>query len=72
MMNGVIYVVQAGKTTYEDLKQGLKALSDIDARCLGVVINGLDLKESNRYYHRYYGYYYAPTDEQRSKQPNET
>ena len=64
MMNGTIFVTRAGKTTYEELGQGLKALSDIGARCFGVVINGLDLKESNRYYHRYYGYYYAPTDEQ--------
>lgn len=64
MMNGVIFVTKAGKTTYEELGQGLKALSDIGARCLGVVINGLPRKESNRYYHRYYGYYYAPKDEQ--------
>jgi polysaccharide biosynthesis transport protein len=66
MMNGTIYVTKAGKTTYESLGQGLKALSDIGAKCLGVVINGLDLKETNRYYHRYYGYYYASKDERAS------
>lgn len=71
MMNGTIYVVKAGKTTYEDLRQGLKSLADIDSRCLGIVINGLDLKQSNRYYHRYYRYYYAPKDEQQQKPSEE-
>jgi polysaccharide biosynthesis transport protein len=70
MMNGTIFVTRSGKTTYEELGQGLKALSDIGARCFGVVINGLDLKESNRYYRRYYGYYYAPTDGQSPNPPN--
>ena len=69
MLNGTIFVTRAGKTTYEELGQGLKALSDIGARCFGVVINGLDLRESNRYYHRYYGYYYGPTDEQSPSPP---
>jgi capsular exopolysaccharide synthesis family protein len=64
MMNGTLFVTRAGKTTYEELGQGLKALDDIGARCLGVVINGLDLRESNSYYHRYYGYYHAPKKEQ--------
>ena len=70
MMNGTIFVARCGKTTYEELGQGLKALSDIGARCFGVVINGLDLKESNRYYHRYYGYYYAQADKQGPTPPD--
>ena len=70
MLNGTIMVTKAGTTTYEDLERGLKSLSDIGARFLGVVINGLDLKESDRYYHRYYGYYYGPTDEKSPKAPS--
>ena len=66
MMNGTIFITRSGKTTYEELGRGLKALSDIGARCLGAIINGLDLKETNRYYHRYYGYYYGP---ERRKSP---
>jgi len=69
MMSGTLFVAKSGSTTYEDLGQGLKALADIGARCLGIVINGLDLQASNRYYHRYYGYYYAPTEEQNPKTP---
>lgn len=67
MLDGTIIVTKAGTTTYEDLERGLKSLSDIGARFLGVVINGLDLKDSDRYYHRYYGYYYAPSDEKSPK-----
>jgi capsular exopolysaccharide synthesis family protein len=66
ILGGTIIDTKAGNTTYEDLERGLKSLSDIGARILGVVINGLDLKESDRYYHRYYGYYYGPPERRNS------
>jgi len=66
ILNGTIIVTKAGLTTYEDLGRGLRSLADIGARVLGVVINGHDLKDSDRYYHRYYGYYYGP---ERRKSP---
>ena len=66
ILNGTIIVTKAGLTTYEDLGRGLRSLSDIGARVLGVVINGHDLKDSDRYYHRYYGYYNGP---ERRKSP---
>ena len=66
LLGGTIIVTRAGTTTYEDLDRGLKSLSDIGARFLGVVINGLDLKESDRYYHRYYGHYYGPPERRKS------
>lgn len=69
MLGGTIIVTKGGTTTYEDLERGLKSLSDIDARLLGVVINGLDIKESDRYYHRYYGYYYGPAEGKGPKPP---
>jgi len=68
MMSGTIFVARSGSTTYDDLGQGLKSLADIGARCLGVIINGIDLKDKSRYYQRYYGYHYAPIDEQKPKQ----
>jgi capsular exopolysaccharide synthesis family protein len=43
LMNGTIMVVRAGTTTYDSLGRGLKSLSDIGSRLLGVVINGFDL-----------------------------
>jgi len=66
MLGGTIIVTRAGTTTYEDLERGLKSLSDIGAKFLGVVINGLDLKDSDRYYHRYYGHYYGPPERRKS------
>jgi Mrp family chromosome partitioning ATPase len=66
LLGGTIIVTKAGTTTYEDLERGLKSLSDIGAGFLGVVINGLDLKESDRYYHRYYGHYYGPPERRKS------
>lgn len=59
LLDGTIIVAKAGSTTYEDLNRGIKSIKDIEARILGVVINGLDIKETDRYYNRYYGYYYT-------------
>lgn len=55
LVRGSIVVSRAGLTTYEILERGLKALRDIDAQLLGVVINGVDFDRDR--YHSYYGYY---------------
>jgi capsular exopolysaccharide synthesis family protein len=59
LLDGTVLVAKAGSTTYEDLNRGIKSIKDIESRILGVVINGIELKETGRYYNRYFGHYYA-------------
>ncbi len=71
MLSGTIIVTRAGKTTYKELERGIKSIHDIEARILGVVINGLNIKENMRYNYRYYGYYGAQEHDQTGKLPHE-
>jgi len=50
--DGVIVVVQAGKTMRDDLARSVKQLRDVNAPLIGVILNDLDLSD------RQYGYYY--------------
>ena len=50
--DGVIVVVQAGKTLRDDLERSVKQLRDVNAHLVGVILNDLDLSD------RTYGYYY--------------
>jgi len=61
-LESTIFVIRAGKTTYETVARSLKSLSDINSNMLGVVLNAADVKKSNYYY--YYGYknYYSDND----------
>jgi len=72
MLSGTIIVARAGKTTYKELERGIKSIQDIEARVLGVVINGLDIKENMRYNYnyRYYNYYGAKEHEPPKKRPH--
>jgi capsular exopolysaccharide synthesis family protein len=58
--DGVIIVVRAGQTPKESVIQARKLLRGVNARILGVVLNGIresDLRYSS--YSYYYSYYYA-------------
>jgi capsular exopolysaccharide synthesis family protein len=46
MLSGTIIVTRAGKTTYKDLERGIKSVHDIEARILGIVINGLNIRKT--------------------------
>ncbi len=50
--DGIIAVVQAGKTHRDALGQSLKQLRDVKAHVIGVVLNDLDISNKR------YGYYY--------------
>ena len=68
ILDGTIIVTRAGKTTYEIVRRGLKGLEgkregDMGAHILGIIINALDLKKSDYYYHKYYNYYYSSDSE---------
>jgi polysaccharide biosynthesis transport protein len=65
-VEGTILVVRSGKTTYDTAAKGLKTLQDVQAKVLGLVVNGVDLKKSKYYYYdryRYAGAYYGEETE---------
>jgi len=57
IVGGTIFVIKAGKSTYEIVNKGLKLLAGVHARVLGVVLNAVDVKK-HTYYYEYYNYYY--------------
>jgi succinoglycan biosynthesis transport protein ExoP len=64
ILDGTIIVAKAGETTFENLRKGIKSLSDIEARFVGIIINALEMKKSDYYYNRYYqSYYYGKEKE---------
>ncbi|MGQ9645846.1 MAG: GumC family protein [Thermodesulfobacteriota bacterium] len=61
-VDGVILVVQGGKTPRETLQRAKDVLSQVNARILGVVINRVNIQGSGYdgygyYYYRYHSYY---------------
>ncbi|PKN64322.1 MAG: hypothetical protein CVU57_15600 [Deltaproteobacteria bacterium HGW-Deltaproteobacteria-15] len=59
MADGVILVVRSGDTPREIVKNGLNQLKSVNARVLGVVLNGVDMNREGYYYYQYYYYYYG-------------
>lgn len=72
ILDATIIVTRAGKTTYEDVRKGLRSLTDLKAHVLGIIINALDVKKGNYYYYRYQNYYYSSeeTPEKTKKAPS--
>jgi polysaccharide biosynthesis transport protein len=57
MVDGTVVVTMAGQTTHESARRTLKSLHDVGSHVLGIVINGLDVRKGDYYYHYYnYGY----------------
>lgn len=58
--DGVIFVVWGGMTGRDNIKKSVRAISGVNGRILGVVLNNIDLtsKSSYYYYHPYYNYHY--------------
>jgi len=56
--NGALLVVRVGETHHPALRFALQELQRVNARILGVVLNGLPVKRGN-YYYRYYPYNYG-------------
>jgi capsular exopolysaccharide synthesis family protein len=54
-VDGVILVVRSGVSSRDVVFRGVQALSDVQARVLGAVLNGVDITKP--YYGRYYQYY---------------
>ena len=56
-VDGVIFVIRAGRTSKEGAKRAKNLLSAINARLLGAILNDLDLGDRAYRYHYYYSYY---------------
>jgi len=59
VVDGTIVVVRAGKTTNEMLASGMKKLRDVNAHCLGFVLNGMKEGDAGGGYYSGYNTYYA-------------
>ncbi len=55
LVDGVIFVVRAFKTSVNLCRSGLRTLQDVDAPIAGTVLNAVNL---NRHEYNYYHYYY--------------
>jgi capsular exopolysaccharide synthesis family protein len=55
LVDGVLFVVRAFKTTQNLCRSGLRTLRDVDAPIAGAVLNAVNL---NRHEYSYYHYYY--------------
>jgi capsular exopolysaccharide synthesis family protein len=55
LVDGVIFVVRAFKTSVNLCRSGLRTLQDVDAPIAGAVLNAVNL---NRHEYNYYHYYY--------------
>jgi succinoglycan biosynthesis transport protein ExoP len=67
MVDGVILVVHAGKSSRQVVRRSRQILTDIGARVFGVVLNNVNLRSQDNYYY-YQSYYhregYRPSEEQ--------
>jgi tyrosine-protein kinase Etk/Wzc len=60
MGDGLILVARAGETPLPALKQAKQRLDAHKLKCLGVILNGVDLIEQDGYYSKQYYHYYKP------------
>ncbi len=57
LVDGTVYVVRAFKTSKHLSAHGLRALRDVDARVIGVVLNAVNLNRQEYSYYYHYNYY---------------
>ena len=56
LVDGVVFVVRAFRTSYALGRQGIKALSDVDAPIVGTVLNAVSARAGAYDYYQYYRY----------------
>jgi len=63
MVDGVLLVVQGGKSSWHIVKRSRQLLQDVGAKIFGVVLNNVRLQSHDYYYYqRYYGQRYYKSD----------
>ncbi|HEX6045198.1 MAG TPA: polysaccharide biosynthesis tyrosine autokinase [Pyrinomonadaceae bacterium] len=63
-VDGVLMVVQGGKTPREIVLRSIQLLDDVDASILGVVLNNSKLQSTDTYYQSYCKKYYEAAQEE--------
>jgi capsular exopolysaccharide synthesis family protein len=63
-VDGVVMVVQGGKTPREIVLRSMQLLDDVDAPILGVVLNNSKLQSTDTYYQTYCQKYYEAAQEE--------
>jgi capsular exopolysaccharide synthesis family protein len=61
MADGIVLVARSGQTPIAAMRQAKQKLDDHKLKCLGVILNGIDLIEQDGYYARQY-YHYSKSD----------
>ncbi len=58
--DGVVLVIQAGKTGRDVAKRAKEVLDNVEANIIGAILNNLDMSKAHYYYYyrHYYSYYY--------------
>jgi capsular exopolysaccharide synthesis family protein len=67
-IDGVLLVIDSGKTRQDVAKRAVEALKQVNARLVGVLLNRMPTRGSGYYYYYYYykqGYYSSDDDQQR-------
>ncbi len=64
MVDGVMLVVQGGRSSRAVVRRAKQQLTDVSANIFGVVLNNVKLESQEFYYAGYYSSYYAPADEE--------
>ncbi|MGC2064334.1 MAG: polysaccharide biosynthesis tyrosine autokinase [Thermodesulfovibrionales bacterium] len=67
ILSGTILVAKAGSSTFDGLGRGLKAINDIEAHFLGIIINAVDIRKNDYYYYQNYNYQNPPDDKSGDK-----
>jgi Mrp family chromosome partitioning ATPase len=57
MADAIILVARGGQTPIQAIKQAKQKLDSHKLKCLGVILNGVDLVEQDGYYAREYYHY---------------
>ncbi|MCM8799410.1 MAG: polysaccharide biosynthesis tyrosine autokinase [Candidatus Omnitrophica bacterium] len=65
LVDGVILVIYAGRTTINYILRSRQKLNEAKARIIGVILNSVDVKKEDSYY--YYHYYYYSKDKTSSQ-----
>ena len=60
-MDGVLFVIQPGVTTFSAARQAIEQLKRVGANLVGVVLNNVDLRGSRYAYYYRNSYYYYQT-----------
>jgi succinoglycan biosynthesis transport protein ExoP len=60
--DGVILVVQAGKTLRDDIKRSANKIRGVGGSIFGVIVNAIEAGDRDGYYYSYHGYGTTPED----------